>query len=72
LPVGSSVLKAAFIRPLLFIIYTNDVVNTVSLSDELSGMYLYADDAKLFSINSVDLQHALDKFSVWLLNQQLT
>jgi len=32
---------------------------------------LICDDAKLFSINSVDLQHALDKFSDWLHNQQL-
>jgi len=34
-------------------------------------MYLYADNAKLFSNNSVDLQHALDKFSDWLHNQRL-
>jgi len=32
---------------------------------------LYADDAKLFSNNSVDLQHALDKFSDWMHNRQL-
>jgi len=43
----------------------------VLLSDDLSGMYLYAGDAKLFSNNSVDLQHALDKFSDWLHNRQL-
>jgi len=34
-------------------------------------MYLYVDDAKLFSNNSVDLQYGLDKFSDWLHNRQL-
>jgi len=42
-----------------------------SLSDDLSGMYLYADDVKLFNNNSVDLQHAFNTFSDWLYNRQL-
>jgi len=56
LPVGSGISQGSILWLLLF--YMNDVVDTVSLSVDLSGMYLYTDDAKLFSNNSVDLQHA--------------
>jgi len=41
------------------------------LSDDLSDMYLFADDTKLFSNTSVDIQHVFDKFSDWLHNRQL-
>ena len=43
------------------------------MSDSHNGLYLYADDAKLFYIGSnfVNLQAALDKLSIWLQKRQL-
>ena len=35
------------------------------------GIFLYADDAKLFSNNPSQLQHALDCFSSWICDYQL-
>jgi len=50
LPFGSSVSQGIILGALLLIICMNDLVATVSLSDDLSGrpMYLYADDTELF------------------------
>ena len=54
--------------PILFIIYVNDLVEHVNYGSDL---YLYADDAKLFSFiktmeDSATLQKDLDSLTQWM------
>ena len=73
MPVISGVPQGSILGPLLFVISINDIVDITPLSDSLNGLYLYADDAKLFDIGSnfVNLQAALDKLSTWVQERQL-
>ena len=70
-PVTSGIPKGSFLGPLLFVIYINDLPDSVK-----SNMYLFADDAEIYKIiNSLNdhdiLQHNIDNLtkwsSVWLL-----
>ena len=72
-PVISSVPQDSILGPLLFVIYINDIVDITPLSHSHNGLYLYADDAKLFDIGSnfINLQAVLDKLSTWLQERQL-
>ena len=73
LPVISGVPQGSVLGPLLFVIYIDDIVNLVrtSSSANTSDVFLYADDAKLFSHNAAQLQCDLDNLASWLLNCQL-
>lgn len=73
-PVLSGVPQGSVLGPILFLIYINDL-NTCC--PELKTLYLFADDAKCFSIiKSVSdcdaFQMSLDSISVWSNNWQLT
>ena len=71
LPVKSGVPQGSILGPLLFVIYTNDAPSFVSKDNPNCEMFLYADDAKLFSNNAFSLQQDLDKFTNWLKLHQL-
>jgi ribonuclease P/MRP protein subunit RPP40 len=67
MPVLSGIPQGTILGPLLFLIYINDLPN---ICEGQADMYLFADDAKLFTfINSVDdcliLQKNLDKLQEW-------
>ena len=71
LPVKSGVPQGSILGPLLFVIYINDAPSFVSKNNPNCEMFLYADDAKLFSNNAFSLQQGLDKFTNWLKLHQL-
>ena len=74
LPVISNVPQGSTLDPLLFVIYINDIVDITPLSDSHNGLYLYADDTKLFNIGSnfVNLQAALTNFLPGCKNDNMT
>ena len=74
LPVISGVPQESVLGPLLFVIYIDDIVNLVrtSSSANTSDVFLYADDAKLFSHNAAQLQCDLNSLASWLLHRQLS
>ena len=47
------------------------VLKISNLHGTSNGMYLHADDAKLFSYNIVNLQSALNRLSAWICSRQL-
>ena len=58
----------SILGPLLFIIYINDLVENCNSGSEI---YLFADDAKIFSYvtqneNNKQLQQDLNKFKEWM------
>ena len=71
LPVKSGVPQESILGPLLFVIYINDATSFVSKDNPNCEMFLYADDAKLFSNSVFSLQQGLNKFTNWLQLHQL-
>ena len=71
LPVLSGVPQGSILGPLLFVAYIDEGVKISNLHGTSNGMYLYADDAKLFSNNIDNLQSALNRLSAWLCSRQL-
>ena len=71
LSVLSGVPQGSVIGPLLFLLFINGITSAVSETYGVSGIKLFADDAKLYGTNSTDLQCSLDKMVVWLQEHQL-
>ena len=71
LPVLSGVPQGSILGPLLFVAHIDEGVKISNLHGTSNGMYLYADDAKLFSNNIGNLQSALNRLSAWLCSRQL-
>ena len=68
LEVYSGVPQGSVLGPLLFVVYIDDLVNAASLTlTTANGIYLFADDAKLFSDVPRELQTALDGIHAWLM-----
>ena len=74
MPVISGAPQRSVLGSLLFVIYVDDIVNLVCMSSfaNTSDVFLYADDAKLFSHNAAQLQCDLDSLTSWLLHRQLS
>ena len=71
LSVLSGVPQGSILGPLLFVAYIDVGVKISNLHGTSNGMYLYPDDAKLFSNNIDNLQSALNRLSAWLCSRQL-
>ena len=72
-PVLSGVPQGTILGPLLFVLYINDITQTVTTST----LKLYADDSKLFRTIScksdcAELQHDLNNVHMWATSWQLT
>ena len=73
LEVYCGVPQGSVLGPLLFVVYIDDLVNAASLtSTTANGIYLFADDAKLFSGVPHELQTALDSINAWVNDRQLS
>uniref|UniRef100_A0A8R1IB03 Reverse transcriptase domain-containing protein n=1 Tax=Caenorhabditis japonica TaxID=281687 RepID=A0A8R1IB03_CAEJA len=64
--VMSGVPQGSVLGPLLFLLYINDIGDNFK-----SNYLLYADDLKIFSHSSFDVQHDLDVLSDWCRTWQL-
>jgi len=67
IPVTSGVPQGSVLRPLLFLLYINDLPECVSSQ---STVRLFADDSFLYrkirsAADSIQLQHDLDQLAVW-------
>uniref|UniRef100_A0A8R1HPT1 Reverse transcriptase domain-containing protein n=1 Tax=Caenorhabditis japonica TaxID=281687 RepID=A0A8R1HPT1_CAEJA len=65
--VSSGVSQGSVLRPLLFIMFINDIGNNLE-----SDFLLYADDLKLFGTNPDSIAKDLDTISSWCDNWQMT
>ena len=72
LPISSGVPQGSVIGPLLFLLYFNDITSTTTSDYGASGIKLFADDAKLYSADPVNLQRSLNDMFLWLNRHQLT
>ena len=65
----SGVPQGSVIGPLLFLIYVDDITKVCS---NQSGIYLFADDAKVYSSSPTDLQMSLNNIDTFLKSRQLS
>ena len=66
--VTSGVLQGSVLGPLLFIIFINDVTDSIQHSE----FFLYCDDLKLFSVSSIDkIQNDIDSLFSWSILNEL-
>ena len=72
LPVTSGVPQGSVLEPLLFIIFINNMSIFCHPKHPLSGMLLYADDAKLFSTDYIDFQRSITNINSWMDSYQLS
>ena len=63
LAVYSGVPQGSVLGPLLLAVYIKNIVRDVNLQGRTSGIYLFADDAKLFSDDCLHLQTVLQRLS---------
>ena len=71
LPISSGVPQGSVLGPILFIVYINHLIKFCHPHHSNSGIYLYADDIKVFRIDSTDLQTSLDSIHSCMNNLQL-
>ena len=71
LPTSSGVPQGNVLRPILFIVYINHLIKFCHPHHSNCGIYLYADDTKVFSVDSTDLQTSLDSIQSCMNNLQL-
>ena len=71
LPVYSGVPQGSIVGPLLFLIFFNDIAECSPAPRNSSSIMLFADDAKIFNTDPVDLQHSLNFLNTWLNSRQL-
>lgn len=70
-PVTSGVPQGSVLAPLLFIVYTEDLIRSINQACPNTTVYSYADDIKLVSNDPVDLQQALNTVLAWIEKWQL-
>ena len=63
--VTSGVPQGSVLGPLLFIVYVQDLINTITSKCKNTTVYAFADDLKLLSTDPEDLQLALNLVTVW-------
>ena len=64
LPISSGIPQGSVLGPILFIVYINHLIKFCLPHHSNSGIYLYADDTKVFSVDSTDLQTSFGQHSV--------
>ena len=71
LPITSGVPQGSVLGPLLFVLYIDDLIRLIDINCKDTMVLAYADDIKLVSNNSQDLQLALDLVDSWVSTWQL-
>ena len=66
--IRSGVLQCSILRPLLFLIYINDLLDAICYS----STYVFADDSKYFSNSCIYLQRDLDKVTEWFATNKMS
>jgi ribonuclease P/MRP protein subunit RPP40 len=69
-PVTSGIMQGSVIGPVLFLLFINDLLESLSKAEVTA--YAYADDIKLYSPDPVKLQNALYIVQAWCTDWQLS